>query len=224
MIARGFRIGNGQSCSIDSNRRGGKTDPFALSRNGVDVHRLDRDQAGGDALRVVLSRYLGLAASDIRIDRTCALCGGQHGKPVLDMRVHGPNAPHFSLSRSGAVTLVAVGASPLGVDVEVERQVDAAGIAAHLFSPGEAALIGSLKPAMRLPAFLTLWTRKEALGKALALGLSDEVLATDLSGSAGLVDLATLGSWTLFDIDAGIGAKAALATSPDVTSVRLVRR
>jgi 4'-phosphopantetheinyl transferase len=188
----------------------------------VRVYRLARAAPGFDPTRQVLARELGVPASDLVINRTCALCGGPHGKPALDASVHGAGAPQFSVSRSGPIHLVAVAGSAVGVDVEVRREVDALAIARRLFSPGEAAFLAGLPEPQAMEAFFDMWTRKEAVGKALGFGLSEEVLAASVLRPGDRVDLPGYGCWLLHDLDVGPGATASLATQPDVTGVRMV--
>lgn len=76
---------------------------------------------------------------------------------------------------NAAVTLLNGEGEAVGVDVE-----DAAGrtadrclrIARRFFFPGEAAALQALPPEEQVPAFLTLWTQKEAAVKATGEGLS----------------------------------------------------
>ncbi|HZQ48957.1 MAG TPA: 4'-phosphopantetheinyl transferase superfamily protein [Candidatus Dormibacteraeota bacterium] len=189
----------------------------------IDVYRVDGVEPGRDVLSEVLARHLGVPAAGIVVVRRCAICGGQHGKPFLDPRVHGQDAPQFSLSRSGDVAVVAIAASPVGIDVEAGRSVDAAAIAAHLFTADEAKLVAGLDRGAGLALFMRLWTRKEALGKAAGCGLSDDVLRTDVSGLPGRLELGGLGSWTVVDLELGDGLTAALAARDGVESVRVLR-
>lgn len=67
----------------------------------------------------------------------------------------------------------------IGVDVEpLERRIARAeDIAARYFSKGEQALLAAASD--RTVAFLRIWTRKEALGKALGTGLNADVEQLD---------------------------------------------
>jgi len=85
----------------------------------VHVWRVDLDTVGSrQALREILSRYLGLPADELRFER------GRHGKP----RLATPGAElEFNLSHSGSLALVAVARREVGVDVErirTKRPVD----------------------------------------------------------------------------------------------------
>jgi 4'-phosphopantetheinyl transferase len=115
-------------------------------------------------LRAVLAEYSG--ADPARLTYRA----GPYGKPALE------GGPCFSLSHSGGLALCAV--SPgreVGVDVERLRAVpEADRIVERVFSPAERRDYHALREAAPGSAFLRMWTRKEALLKALGVGFSDE--------------------------------------------------
>lgn len=77
-----------------------------------------------------------------------------------------------SVSRGGGVTVVAVRTDgPVGVDVEQCRQLPALGLARRWFDLAEVAWLAARPEAGQSRDFLRLWTAKEAVGKALGLGL-----------------------------------------------------
>jgi 4'-phosphopantetheinyl transferase len=131
----------------------------------------DRDRtryvAGRAALRVVLAGCAGSAPEALSFEL------GPHGKPRLSA------GPPFSYSNSAACGLLAAGGDrELGVDVEQIREVpDAPDVARSAFTPEELAAwrAGGGDPSA---GFLRVWTRKEAILKALGLGLVGEDLAT----------------------------------------------
>ena len=172
-------------------------------------------------LRLVLSRYAGAAPADLRFDRTCPVCGGDHGKPRLDRAVHGRSAPEFSVSRSSGRFVMAVAADAVGVDVETDRNLDYASVAMRLFGPEEAGRIRAVSRVDRASAFLDLWVRKEALGKAAGAGLSPTVLATNVEPAAGIVTLEGHGEWRLMDVPMAGPFKAAAAVRPSVRASRV---
>jgi 4'-phosphopantetheinyl transferase len=143
------------------------------------LHRFRRpaDQArylAAHALvRLVLADDAGRPADALVFDRTCR-CGAQHGKPVL------PGGPGFSLTHAGDLVGVAVHpGGAVGLDVEQVRELtDLAAMVAHVCSPQETAPDAD--------AFFTLWTRKEALLKAVGTGLATPMSAITL-GPAGVL-------------------------------------
>ena len=109
-------------------------------------------------LREVLGRATRTAAADVPIRV------GEHGKPMVD-------GLEFSLSHSGSLVLIGVGALPLGVDVEGipdDRAVAQIGASLH---PWETMGLRGLPSEERPGAFTRVWVRKEAMCKALGIGL-----------------------------------------------------
>jgi 4'-phosphopantetheinyl transferase len=111
---------------------------------------------GRTLLRTVLEAFV----KDVRISL------GPHGKP--DCR--DPNVPQFNLSHSGGrVAVVFSFSGPVGVDLESRHRVprNPDRIAAKVFSSPEREVLKD-----RPGEFLTLWTRKEALLKAMGQGFA----------------------------------------------------
>ena len=79
------------------------------------------------------------------------------------LRTRGATGPHVSYSHSGRYGAAAVDANPIGIDVEVNREI--APRAAHLFLTDEEA---SVAAACRIEnALLHFWCAKEARWKQL---------------------------------------------------------
>lgn len=127
----------------------------------------ERFRCARGLLRHVLGRRLGLPARDLRF----AVEPG--GRPYLES-ASGETPPAFSLSHSHDCIAIAIAdAGPIGIDVEKRRAgtpMDA--IIRRFFKPAEHEAWEALPEAERKPAFLRLWTRKEAILKALGLGLT----------------------------------------------------
>ncbi|MEE4293962.1 MAG: 4'-phosphopantetheinyl transferase superfamily protein [Xanthomonadales bacterium] len=122
-------------------------------------------------LRLLLGAYLGLPGKEIRIVRN------RKGKPVLDPAVHGREL-HFSIAKSGSGFLVGLSSSSyLGVDIEPcgRRANNALGVARRYFSPAEAAALEAMEPEDMYRAFLRTWSCKEAVVKALGLGIANQL-------------------------------------------------
>lgn len=114
------------------------------------------------ALRSLLGRYLGVSPRDVTI------VNDSQGKPQL---TRGDLC--FNLAHSGELALIAVTRGcQIGIDLELLRPVDRSQeIAARNFHPAEIAAILATG-AEELPAsFLRCWTRKEAVLKAVGVGL-----------------------------------------------------
>ncbi len=132
------------------------------------MHSAQRDRSllARAVLRDILGRYTG---SD---PRSLRFLVSRFGKPCLDPQQHA-HAPHFNLSHSGNLVLLAfTGKHQVGVDVEAIRgDVDAMDLARRFFAPMEVKNLLSLPEASRLNAFFAVWTRKEAYLKARAEGI-----------------------------------------------------
>lgn len=115
-------------------------------------------------LRVLLGRYTRHHPAHVRF------VSGIHGKPELEPG----QGWGFNVSHSGNAVLIAVGKERVGVDVEeINPAFGFQELLADNFSPaGQQYIKTSTDPHT---AFYTLWTRKEALLKATAHGLTDQL-------------------------------------------------
>lgn len=127
-------------------------------------------------LRKLLAERLRIVPEAVEFVET------EYGKPKL-ASVHGAADAEFNLSHSGSLALYAFASGrAVGVDVELIREVpDADDLAERFFSPAEIASLKALPHEERSLAFLACWTRKEALIKALGLGLSCPLNAFDVT-------------------------------------------
>lgn len=120
-----------------------------------------------DAARTVLDRLLsGYAGTDHVLE----IARGAYGKPYAPASL----GLDFNLSHAGHHVLLAFArGQELGVDLERdERRLSLLEIARRFFAPDEAEALERLPADARLPCFLQLWTRKEAVLKALGQGLN----------------------------------------------------
>lgn len=182
-----------------------------------DIHK-QRFIATQGTLRILLSRYLGLAPHMLRFER------GEHGKPRL-AGTEPDRGLVFNVSHSGDRALFAVGLEmALGVDIEIRRPLThIEGLVERCFAPSERDRWQSLPPSERLPAFFDVWTYKEAfikaVGRGFGLGLTRCVLSSDeiprweqIPESCGNPD-----DWVLRNLNLGEDVSAALcARAPDI--------
>jgi 4'-phosphopantetheinyl transferase len=119
-------------------------------------------------LRLVLGEYLGLDPSKVPI------VVDEHGKPSVD-EIASPRGLQFNLTHSRSMALLAltIGQS-IGIDVEdiggIES-TDVTTMAEGICTEHEREAIAKLEQEERTRAFLRCWTRKEALLKAVGVGL-----------------------------------------------------
>ncbi len=180
------------------------------ARFRFDRHRVAWEAARG-GLRELLGRYCGRAGSELRFTLSA------DGKPALV----GGGGLRFNLSHTeGLVALAISRGGALGVDVEALRPVpERAAIARTHFSVGENRRFASEEAAGRGEGyFLRLWTRKEAVIKAVGIGLGYPLPRVDVSLLAGAQRPrfepgapGADGAWALSDLDVGAEHMGAVA-------------
>lgn len=117
-------------------------------------------------LRTILSDLLQIPAQQIGFHYE------KWGKPTLLASIQ-PSL-HFNVSHSGEWAIIAVGRSPLGVDLEVlNRRINYRAIASQILGTSEQVAWNALPASLRAEATMQLWVCKESLLKALGLGISD---------------------------------------------------
>ena len=114
--------------------------------------------------RRVLGDQLNIPPGQLRFKSNDA------GKPAL---IAGQNAVRFNTShgRYGGV-LALCEAFPVGVDIEFFRPIDEAAFAEKILSPRERATHFALQAEVQLASLFAIWTAKEAVIKALGIGLN----------------------------------------------------
>ncbi|MEU1626136.1 4'-phosphopantetheinyl transferase superfamily protein [Streptomyces sp. NPDC020096] len=183
-------------------------DATERQRHQAFIRAVDRDRyaVAHVGLRRLLGAYLGTEPSEVVLVREpCPLCDGPHGRPAVS-----GGGPHFSLSHSGDLVLIAVAGSPVGADVEEIPAVSVADDVARNLHPRERAELAALPSADRTAAFSRCWTRKEAYlkgtGEGLAGGLEHTYMGTG-------PEPATVTGWALADVTVDDGYGAAIATA-----------
>jgi 4'-phosphopantetheinyl transferase len=174
----------------------------------------DRFVADHGALRLLLSAYLDMDP------RKLPIAANSYGKPALNLPLCRLS---FNMSHSGELTLIALCLdSAIGVDVEIIRPIaEWEEIASSHFSQHERESLQAEEPAERLNAFFRCWTRKEALIKAIGMGLSIPLdsftVNTSLKEPPALLHCAwapeaeAIQRWTLIHLEPAAGHVGALA-------------
>lgn len=118
------------------------------------------------ALRILLSRYTDISASEIEF------IAGKNKKPEL--KSESRRIIRFNVSHSSDLILIAISNNEIGIDLErIETGFNYTDILKHSFSEQEISRIENADDSREL--FFRLWTRKEALTKASSKGLDDEL-------------------------------------------------
>ncbi len=129
-------------------------------------------------LRHILAAYLGAQPETLKFRR------GPHGKPALAPTSDSADL-HFNLSHSRDTALLAVSLGrEVGVDLEYRRPFEAATrLAQRFFTADEAAALKALPIEQQQEAFFRAWTRKEALLKAMGLGITGRLRSVEVDSS-----------------------------------------
>lgn len=160
------------------------------------------------AQRMLLARYLGRPTSEIVINRVCTLCrSAEHGRPWVE------RGPDYSASRTEAFIALAVHAEgAIGIDIETLRpELADPEVARMAMSSAERAAAADGEALDReAPAelFLRLWCRKEALLKAVGIGLLRDPATVDTSTGHVVIEGQSL---EVIDVPAPEGHRMAVA-------------
>jgi 4'-phosphopantetheinyl transferase len=187
----------------------------------------EQDRAGKFAFERERSRYIVARAALRRLlgERLCVapsevvFAYGAHGKP----RLGGPfaeSALRFNLSHAEQVAVFAFALGrEVGIDVEPVREfAGLEDVARVVFSREEYAAFRALKGRARLHRFFNVWTRKEALMKALGTGFALPLDRIDVSRAPGMPARIlhasgahdTLDGWAVHDFLPGHGMAGAV--------------
>jgi len=140
----------------------------------------DRYAVSRGLLRHLLSHYTGLATENLVFEF------GPLGKPSLAPLASGRTLTFNNTDCRGQAIYSFSWERELGVDLEcLPREVRADRISRRRFTEAEADTICSLPEPMRTEVFLGCWTRKEAWGKALGVGIRYAMDSIDLGSTPG---------------------------------------
>jgi 4'-phosphopantetheinyl transferase len=113
-------------------------------------------------LRQILAHYAGQSAADLCFDSNSS------GKPLL----RGTQSLHFSVSHSRDLALLAIAHNQVGVDAEyVQTRVLRQAVLEQCLSRPERVHLQALPRKARAVALYRCWTQKEAVLKAVGMGL-----------------------------------------------------
>lgn len=168
---------------------------------------------GRGLLRYFLSRYLDAEPAQICFKY------GRYGKPEAT-RIPGCETIRFSLSYARDMVLFAFGRhQALGIDIETLCPVPEAGaIADGFFTSNECSKFFQVPEAQRETVFFRIWTRKEALIKAMGGTLAMlEYFDVPAGPLPSFSPLAVKGGnqWYVIDIRIGKQYQCALVTAAD---------
>ncbi len=147
------------------------------------IYYTDKYKGGREAshglLREALTEYTG--DSERAGQLVCAMKKGEHGKPYID------GFSCFSISHTGGIWAVLITDRECGLDIQLGRDCDAASIARRWFAPADAQRIEDLYEENEEAAsaeFFRIWTKREALVKAMGSSVYETDLPPVSSGEA----------------------------------------
>lgn len=203
-----------ETLSPDENQRANKYH-FANHRDRFIVAR--------GTLRKILAAYLDIEPTRI------AFSHNKFGKPVLDLE---NEMIHFNVSHSEDLALVAVTRrQEVGIDVEfINDDIEIRKSAESIFSPAEVTALKALPLESQRATFFEVWTRKEALLKALGRGFSypprQFTVLPSAEGSnisARTEEFHGIRGWSLVSLPSVQKYSAALAVKGDIGTIRYRR-
>ena len=154
-------------------------------------------------LRKLLALHCDVPLSQLK------LVAGPNGKPALadpDGKIH------FNASHTDGFGVIAIGAQgPVGIDVEQIRPIDVAAFSQRILSPQERLEYSAIEESERLGAMFRYWTAKEAVIKAMGMGLNFNQLA-----QISISDESRTSNWrpVVFHSDFGAGDELQVKTLP----------
>jgi 4'-phosphopantetheinyl transferase len=143
-------------------------------------------------LRTTVARIADVRPEDVAIELEAT------GRPVLTGAL---NHYFVSIAHSGPHVVVGAANEQIGVDVEQLRQsVPSPQLMARVCSPDELRALENMADADREAAFMRVWTRKEAYGKALGVGIGFGLRSVTV-GVSGPTTVSGDGNWQVADLD-----------------------
>lgn len=147
------------------------------------VHHRQRFTIARGLLRKTLSFYTGIAPEEIIFSY------GPHGKPYLQKN---ELQLQFNVSHSDEMAVYAITVNKeIGVDIERIKPIFKEGIAKRFFNKNEYIKLMKLPADKRINSFYQIWSKKEALIKALGEGLFASIhdIATSLEKEVEIISV-----------------------------------
>jgi 4'-phosphopantetheinyl transferase len=144
----------------------------------------------------------------------------KYGKPSIDKE---PTPLHFNISHAENLALVAFSDYEIGIDVEFMRDnVNFVELAKRFFSQEEYTAVISQSPTMQREVFFNIWSKKEAIIKAIGRGLSHPLnsFTVDWSKNEQLIAINDY-NYLLQTLPIEAGYQAAVASDPRAKDVIL---
>jgi 4'-phosphopantetheinyl transferase len=165
-------------------------------------------------LKYLSGRYLDLSPQDIVVGP------GRNQKPFIQMT--GIPDLHFNIAHSGDCILVAFADTALGVDIEqMDKKFNFQEILERSFNPAETSFIQNSERSYA--SFFLHWTRKEALLKAIAKGIDDDLVSIPCLDGEHEIDAAIINSsqsWIVRSFEVGEHCVGSIAHAASINTIR----
>ena len=163
-------------------------------------------------LRYILGMYIGCEPSFLKFERR------EYGKPWLTSQNLEISITFNMTYSKDIVCFIISRGNEVGIDIErINDDFECYRIAKLYFTPKEVAYLRLLPREKQIKSFFILWTRKEALLKALGTGLSDleniETIENDYKKM----------NYPLVSFSIGENYQGAFAVSNEVSNIRYFR-
>ena len=173
-------------------------------------------------MRLVLDELVRryLPSADPVVDRTCGRCARRHGRPVVvvaGLR----SALRVSVAHSGGTTVFAFsGSADVGIDVEVVRPgFDWQPMLDLVYSDAEQRQTEAVAdPAARRARYYERWVAKEAVLKAMGVGLAGPLNEVDTTGGRDT----TWNGWSMMALPVELPLVGSLACAETLTGVHML--
>ena len=164
-------------------------------------------------LRQILSIYTNIAPGQLQFVYS------KLGKPSLALSEQ--THLEFNLAHSEELAVFAIRLDyPIGIDLEKIQQPEPQGIAERFFSLEENSLLSKLSGEEKTHAFYSIWSRKEAIIKAIGHGLSIPLSSFDVSLKETVETIRLENQlWYLLPLTLDPAFKAALASNQPIQQI-----
>jgi 4'-phosphopantetheinyl transferase len=123
------------------------------------------------ALRRLISHYTRIPPNKINFTKN------NFGKPYIDYE-----GLYFNLSHTTGKTIIGFFNQEIGIDIEyLDQELDIDELIPLIMSNKEQKILKQLQAPAKKNMFIKLWTRKEALLKAIGSGIHDDITTLDVS-------------------------------------------
>lgn len=149
---------------------------YAVTPDGPSAREVTRAASGvGHQVAADLVAHgLGVAVADVRLGRRCNCGSEEHGRPIV---LSHPEV-HVSITHCvGHVVVALTRVGPVGVDLEVLRDIDHVTVGHKVVGPLD-------DPVSDTAQFLRAWVRKEAVVKATGDGVTVPLDQVGVAGAA----------------------------------------